>query len=117
MYIEYQSISSFNIKWSNKTKRPHPVSRSFGSKKNSNSVNAHENRGLIQFLPLLIGQKGPCKEPAWQILTDLKNIIDLVRCPVLPRTPLHTLTLESQSIKFEYKRFSLTLNLNLSTIM
>lgn len=44
--------------------------------------NAHENWALIRFLPLLIGSKVPHEEQAWQILTDLKDIVDLVVTPV-----------------------------------
>lgn len=76
-----EAISSFNFKWADKTNRPHPVALSFASKKTVGG-NAHENWSLIRFLPLLIGQKVPCDEPAWQILTDLKDIVDLVVSPV-----------------------------------
>ena len=31
---------------------------------------------------MLIGQCAPCEEPAWQILIDLKDIVDLVVSPV-----------------------------------
>lgn len=54
---------------------------SFASKKLLGG-NAYENWSLIRFLPLFIGQSVPCEEPAWQILTDLKDIVDLVVCPV-----------------------------------
>jgi hypothetical protein len=30
----------------------------------------------------LIGRRVPCEEPAWQILTDLKDIVDLVVSPI-----------------------------------
>ncbi|XP_049333152.1 uncharacterized protein LOC125804583 isoform X1 [Astyanax mexicanus] len=74
-------ISSFNFKWADKANRPHPVALNFGTKKTVGG-NAHENWSLIRFLPLLIGQSVPCEEPAWQILTDLKDIVDLVVSPV-----------------------------------
>lgn len=44
--------------------------------------NAHENWTLIRFLPLMIGHRVQHEEPAWQILTDLKDIVELVVCPV-----------------------------------
>lgn len=44
--------------------------------------NAHENWSLIRFLPLLIGQKVPVDEPTWQVLTDLRDIVDLVVAPI-----------------------------------
>lgn len=76
-----EAISSFNFKWADKTNRPHPVALSFASKK-SVGGNAHENWSLIRFLPLFVGQSVPCEEPAWHILTDLKDIVDLVVSPV-----------------------------------
>lgn len=76
-----EAISSFNFKWTDKTNRPHPVALSFASKKTVGG-NAHENWSLIRFLPLLIGQSVSCEEPAWQILTDLKDIVELVVSPV-----------------------------------
>lgn len=36
----------------------------------------------FRFLPLLLGQKVPAAEPAWNLLTDLKDIVDLVVAPV-----------------------------------
>lgn len=74
-------ISSFNFKWADKTNQPHPVALSFASKKTVGG-NAHENWSPIRFLPLFIGYCVPCEEPAWQILTDLKDIVDLVVSPV-----------------------------------
>lgn len=76
-----EAISSFNFKWADKTNRPHPVALSFASKK-SVGGNAHENWSLTRFLPLFVGQSVPCEEPAWHILTDLKDIVDLVVSPV-----------------------------------
>lgn len=43
--------------------------------------NAHENWSLVRFLPLLIGDKVPANESAWQVLTHLKDIADLVVAP------------------------------------
>lgn len=75
-----EAILSFNFKWTDKTNRPHPVPLSFGSRKTVGG-NAHENWSLIRFLPQLVGQRVPCEDPAWQILTDLKDIVDLVVSP------------------------------------
>nr|XP_054599134.1 uncharacterized protein LOC107389155 isoform X1 [Nothobranchius furzeri]XP_054599135.1 uncharacterized protein LOC107389155 isoform X1 [Nothobranchius furzeri] len=76
-----EAISSFNFKWSDKTNRPHPVAQSFASKKTVGG-NAHENWSLLRFLPLLLGQSVPCEEPAWQVLLDLKDIVEIIVCPV-----------------------------------
>lgn len=44
--------------------------------------NSHENWSLLRFFPLLVGQKVPADEPAWKILTDLKDIVDIIVSPV-----------------------------------
>lgn len=43
--------------------------------------NSQENWSL-RFFPFLVGQKVPAEEPAWKILTDLKDIVDLIVSPV-----------------------------------
>lgn len=75
------AIRSFDFKGTDKTNKPHPIPLHFGSKKTVGG-NAHENWCLIRFVPLLIGQKVPCEEPAWHVLTDLKDIVDLVVSPI-----------------------------------
>ncbi|XP_023198103.1 uncharacterized protein LOC111610076 [Xiphophorus maculatus] len=75
------AIASFNFKGTDKTNRPHPIALNFEAKK-SVGGNAHENWSLIRFLPLLIGHRVQHEEPAWQILTDLRDIVDLVVCPI-----------------------------------
>ncbi|XP_035848765.1 uncharacterized protein LOC118493311 [Sander lucioperca] len=74
-------IQTFPYKWGDKTNRPHPVSRFF---KTSNTIggNAHENWALLRFLPLLIGHILPEGEPAWQVIIDLKDIVELIVAPV-----------------------------------
>ena len=37
---------------------------------------------LIRFFPLLLVQKVPTDEPAWKLLADLKNIVEVVASPV-----------------------------------
>lgn len=44
--------------------------------------NAHENWCLLRLLPFLIGPKIPEHEPVWQVLLDLKQIVELVVSPV-----------------------------------
>lgn len=74
-------IQTFPYKWGDKTNRPHAIPRSFTS---SNTIggNAHENWALIRLLPFMIGQILPEDEPAWQVILDLKDIVELVVAPV-----------------------------------
>ncbi|KAK0135157.1 hypothetical protein N1851_029028 [Merluccius polli] len=97
-----EAISSLNFKCTDKTNRPHPVALSFVSKKTVGG-NAHENWSLIRYLPLLIGWRVPCEEPAWQILTDLKDIVDLVVSPVHTEDSIAYLDLKisEQRIRFQ----------------
>ncbi len=74
-------IQIFPYKWGDKTNRPHVIPQSFTSSK-SIGGNAHENWSLLRLLPLIIGQIIPENEPAWQIILDLKDIVELVVAPV-----------------------------------
>ncbi len=46
------------------------------------SGNAHENWALLRLLPLIVGTKIPVSEPTWQVLLNLKDIVELVLAPV-----------------------------------
>lgn len=74
-------IQTFPFKWGDKTNRPHTIPRSFTSS-NTLGGNAHENWALLRFLPFLIGCIVPEDEPAWLVILDLKDIVELVVAPV-----------------------------------
>lgn len=44
--------------------------------------NAHENWALLCLLPLIVGERIPETEPTWQVLLNLKDIVELVLSPV-----------------------------------
>lgn len=48
----------------------------------SHVTKAHENWCLLRLLPLMIGTLIPDDEPAWQLILDLKDIVDLVLAPI-----------------------------------
>lgn len=70
---------TFPFKWTDKTNRPHLVPLTSATKRTIGG-NAHENWSLLRFLPLLIGV--PSNEPAWQVLCDLKDIVELAVAPL-----------------------------------
>lgn len=76
-----KAILSFPYKWSDKTNKPHVVQKNQLGRKTIGG-NAHENWALIRFLPFLIGAQVPEDEPAWLLLMDLKDIVELVVAPV-----------------------------------
>lgn len=76
-----ESILKFSYKWADKSNRPHVIPRTFVLKK-SIGGNAHENWSLLRFLPFLVGQLVPPDEPAWQVILDLKDMVELVVAPV-----------------------------------
>ncbi len=76
-----ESILKFPYKWADKSNRPHAIPKTFMLNKTIGG-NAHENWGLLRFLPFLVGQLVPPSEPAWQVILDLKDIVDLVVAPV-----------------------------------
>lgn len=75
-------IRSFPYKWGDKTNHPHLLPRAFQSKKKNIRGNSHENWCLLRLIPLIFGKLIPEDEPAWQLILDLKDIVDLVVCPV-----------------------------------
>lgn len=83
-YISLQelnhSICCFPYKWSDKTNCPQPIAPNFTSRK-SVGGNAHENWCLLRMIPLMIGDKVPEDEPAWEVLMALKDVVELVVAP------------------------------------
>ncbi|OON91157.1 MAG: hypothetical protein ATN32_02455 [Candidatus Epulonipiscium fishelsonii] len=75
-----ESIIAFPFKWTDKTNRPHLLPLTYSIKRTIGG-NAHENWSLLRFLPLLIGARVPSNEPVWQVLCDLKDIVELVVAP------------------------------------
>lgn len=75
-----KSILHFPYKWADKTSRPHVIPHTFSSRKTIGG-NAHENWALLRLLPFIIGHLVPEDEMAWQILMDLKDVVELVVAP------------------------------------
>lgn len=76
-----KAILSFPYKWSDKTNKPHVLPQNLCSRTTIGG-NAHENWCLLRLLPFLIGSIVPEDEPAWLVLMDLKDIVELVVGPV-----------------------------------
>lgn len=74
-------IQTFPYKWGDNTNHPHAIPSSFKSN-NTIGGNAHENWILLRLLPLIIGQIMPEDEPAWQVILDLKDTVELAVEPV-----------------------------------
>ncbi len=74
-------ILNFPYKWGDKTNKPHSIPYTYASKK-SIGGNAHENWNLLRLLPLIIGDLIPENEPAWLVLLDLKEIVELAVAPI-----------------------------------
>ena len=80
-------INSFPYKDSDKVNKPQKIpGASFV--KGTVGGNGHENWTLMRPLPFIIGCKIPEQEPAWEILMDLKEIVDIVVCNRLSEEPL-----------------------------
>lgn len=69
-------ILSFPYKGEDKTNRPHVLPQKLLSKKTIGG-NAAENWTLIRLLPFMIGDVIPDGEPVWEIILDLKDIVEL----------------------------------------
>ena len=73
----YKLIKEFPYKWTDKTDAPQPVPLTFAAKKTVGG-NAHENWALLRLLPLIVGETIPESEPTWQVLLNLKDIVEHV---------------------------------------
>lgn len=70
-------IKEFPYKWTDKTDNTTTSSIDFCCKKTVGE-NAHENWALLRILPLIVGERIPESEPTWQVLLNLKDIVELV---------------------------------------
>lgn len=70
-------IKTFPYKFSDKVNRPQTIPKA-SFEKGTFGGNGHENWTLLRLLPFIIGSKIPELEPAWEILMDLKEIVDIV---------------------------------------
>src|SRR4029434_3777599 len=70
-------ISSLPYKHSDKVNRPKVV-RKAAIKKGSIGGNGHENWALLRLLPLMVGGCVAENDPSWEILMDLKEIVQIV---------------------------------------
>lgn len=95
-------IADFPYQWTDKVNRPHAIPVTFATKKTVGG-NCHENWSLIRFLPLLIGQTVPPEEPAWQLLLDLKDIVDLVVSPMQTEESIAYLSFNITEHKVRFK--------------
>lgn len=86
-------INSFPHKYSDRVNKPSVITKAH-VEKGSIGGNGHENWSLLRFLPLLIGKSVPEQEPAWEILMDLKEIVEIVVSPVFSEEILHYLEIK-----------------------
>lgn len=74
-----RSIKTFPYKDTDKRNKPKAIAKTCFAK-GSIGGNGHENWALIRLLPLMIGHRIPEYDPAWEILMDLKVIVELAVC-------------------------------------
>ncbi len=71
-----KSIATFPYTGTDKTNKPHVMPHNIASR-NTIGGNGHENWTLLRLLPLMLGHLIPEDELAWQVLLDLKDIVEL----------------------------------------
>lgn len=89
-------IQSFPFKCSDKINRPQQIPKSFTIKRTIGG-NCHENWTLLRFLPLMIGDKVPENDKTWQIVLELKDIVELLTCGHFSEETLHYLEFKISS--------------------
>lgn len=68
---------SFPFKYSDKVNKPQKIPKA-SFEKGTVGGNGHENWTLLRLLPSMIVRKIPEQEPSWEILMDVKEILDFV---------------------------------------
>ena len=73
-------IQSFPFKFSDKTNCPQKIPSTF-RKTGTVGGNGHENWSLVRFLPLIIGHRVPEGDQTWEIVLELKDLVELLATP------------------------------------
>ena len=71
-----RAILSFPFQHSDKVDRPHPIPPNVVTR-GTIGGNGHENHTLLRLLPVLIGSRVPEGDTFWEVLMDLKDIVEL----------------------------------------
>ena len=71
-----KAITSFPYQHSDKVDRPHPIPLTFATR-GTIGGNGHENHALLRLLPVLIGSRVPEGDRFWEVLMELKDIVEL----------------------------------------
>ena len=74
-----KAILCFPYQHSDKVDRPHTVPQNFASR-GTICGNGHENHTLLRLLPVLIGFRVPEGDKIWEVLMELKDIVELAVC-------------------------------------
>lgn len=71
-----QAIKQFPYTFSDKTNQPQLVRKNFSTMATIGG-NAHENWALLRHLPLMIGHHIPEGDETWEVLMNLKDVVEL----------------------------------------
>ena len=94
-------ICQFPYKWNDKANSPQAIPLTFLARK-SIGGNAHENWCLLRLLPLVIGDKVPEDDAVWQVLMNLKDVVELVMAPVHTDETLGYMNSKISEHRFRY---------------
>ena len=81
------AIESFPFKFSDKTNRPQKIPTTFKRNKTLGG-NGHENWSLVRFLPLIIGHRVPEGDQTWELVLELKDLVELLSTPYFTQDSL-----------------------------
>lgn len=110
--LEYLNtkIRTFPYQHFDKIDKPQPIPKSFVAKL-SIGGNGHENSALLRLLPLMIGSKVPEGDETWDIIMNLKEIVQLVLSPSFTEESLQYLQTKisdhRQALKAVFPDFNL----------
>lgn len=73
-------IQDFPFRFSDKTNRPQKVPSTLHQNRTLGG-NGHENWSLVRFLPLIIGHRVPEGNQTWELVLELKDLVELLSTP------------------------------------
>ena len=96
-------IRTFPYKFTDAYNKPHPIPENFAAN-GTIGGNATENWTLLRLLPVLIGSRVPRDESAWDLLMDLKEIVELCFSPAISEASVGYLASKIADHKFAFKQ-------------
>jgi len=97
------AIKLFPYKFKDAVNRPQSIPENFAAT-GTVGGNASENWTLLRLLPLIVGHKVPADDLVWQLIMDLKDIVELCFAPIISEHCIGYLAMKISDHKLTYRQ-------------